>query len=231
MTPFAGFPEGKSRLISIPAQFFSELLSQIDDLGELKITLYAFWYLSHQEGPARYFTLPDLLADELFSASFGSDEEAQRAALQEALDRAVQRGTLLVGKTPSGEDVYFVNSPRGRAALHALELGKWSPESELQATAALDAERPNIFRLYEENIGPLTPLIADDLRLAEQEYPAGWIEDAMRIAVQANKRSWRYVEGILRRRKEKGADETDRQGSQESLYRYTEGNHGDIVKH
>ena len=231
MAPFDGFPEGKSRLTSLPAQFFSELLPQIDDLGELKVTLYAFWYLSHQEGTARHFTLPDLLTDELFSTSFGKDGEAQKAALQDALGRAVQRATLLAGKTASGENIYFVNTPRGRAALHALELGKWSPDGELRAPAALDAERPNIFRLYEENIGPLTPMIADDLRLAEQEYPAGWIEDAIRVAVQANKRSWRYVEGILRRRKEKGANEPDRQGSQESLYRYTAGNHGDIVKH
>jgi len=231
MAPFAGFPEGKSRLISIPTEFFTELLPQIDDLGELKITLYAFWYLAHQEGAACYFTLTDLLADELFSASFGSDEEARRTALHEALGRAARRGTLLAGKTPSGEKVYFANSPRGRAALHAMEIGKWSSESESQSPAALDAERPNIFRLYEENIGPLTPLIAEELRLAEKEYPAGWIEDAIRAAVQSNKRSWRYVEGILRRRKEKGADEPDRQGSQEDLYRYTKGKYGDIVKH
>ncbi|MGD0707553.1 MAG: DnaD domain protein [Anaerolineaceae bacterium] len=231
MTPFAGFPEGKSRQISLPAQFFSELLPQIDDLGELKVTLYAFWYLSQQEGTARYFTLPDLLADELFSTSFGKDGEAQKAALQDALGRGVQRGTLLTGKTASDENIYFLNTPRGRAARHALELGKWSPDGEQRAPAALDAERPNIFRLYEENIGPLTPMIADDLRLAEQEYPAGWIEDAIRVAVQANKRSWRYVESILRRRKEKGANEPDRPGSQEDLYRYTKGKYGDIVKH
>jgi DNA replication protein len=231
MTPFAGFPEGKSRLISLPAQFFTELLPQIDDLGELRITLYAFWYLSHQEGTVRSFTLSDLLADELFSASFGNDEGTRRTALLDALKRAIERGSLLTGKASSDEDVYFVNTPRGRAALHALEQGKWSPEGESRAPATLDAERPNIFRLYEENIGPLTPLIAADLRLAEQEYPAGWIEDAIRVAVQANKRSWRYVEGILRRRKEKGADEPDRSGSQESLYRFTEGSHGDIVNH
>jgi len=231
MAPFAGFPEGKSRLISMPAQFFTELLPQIDDLGELKVTLYAIWYLSHQEGAARYFTLSDLLADELFATSFGEDEEARRAALLDALDRAVKRGTLLAGKTNSSEAVYFVNTPRGRAALHALELGKWSPADESQAPATLDAERPNIFRLYEENIGPLTPMIADDLRLAEQEYPASWIDEAIHAAVQANKRSWRYVEAILRRRKEKGADEPDQPGSQEDLYRYTKGKYGGIVNH
>ena len=37
--PFAGFPSGKMHLTRIPAQFFSELLPQIDHLGELKVTL------------------------------------------------------------------------------------------------------------------------------------------------------------------------------------------------
>jgi hypothetical protein len=37
------------------------------------------------------------------------------------------------------------------------------------------------------------------LRDAENTYPAEWIEEAMKIAVQYNKRSWRYVESFLRR--------------------------------
>ena len=78
---------------------------------------------------------------------------------------------------------------------------------------ALDVERPNIFRLYEENIGPLTPLIAEMLRDAEKTYPADWIEEAFKIAVENNVRRWRYIEAILRpgRRKDamtKPIDET-----------------------
>jgi hypothetical protein len=45
-------------------------------------------------------------------------------------------------------------------------------------------ERPNLYRLYEENIGPLTPLVADALRDAENTYAIEWIEEAIRIAVQ-----------------------------------------------
>jgi len=58
-------------------------------------------------------------------------------------------------------------------------------------------DRPNIFILYEQNIGLLTPPIADELRQAEQTYPAGWIEEAFREAVSLNKRSWRYIRAIL----------------------------------
>jgi DnaD/phage-associated family protein len=59
-------------------------------------------------------------------------------------------------------------------------------------------DRPNIFALYEQNIGPLTPMLADLLRDAEATYPADWIADAMKIAVENNKRNWRYVEAILK---------------------------------
>jgi DnaD/phage-associated family protein len=65
-------------------------------------------------------------------------------------------------------------------------------------------ERPNVFGLYEENIGPLTPLIGDALKDAEQSYAPEWIRDAIELAVRNNKRSWSYCEAILRRWKEEG---------------------------
>jgi DnaD/phage-associated family protein len=58
-------------------------------------------------------------------------------------------------------------------------------------------ERPNVFRLYEQNIGLLTPLIADHLVDALEQYPRDWIEDAIAEAVGYNRRSWRYVQRIL----------------------------------
>ena len=59
MPSFAGFPSGKVRLTPIPGPFFSELLPEIDHLGELKVTLYAFWFLDHLEAPVRYLTYAD----------------------------------------------------------------------------------------------------------------------------------------------------------------------------
>ena len=51
--------------------------------------------------------------------------------------------------------------------------------------------------MYEDNIGLLTPIIAQELKDAELTYPADWIEDAFREAVSYNKRNWRYVQRIL----------------------------------
>ncbi len=91
-------------------------------------------------------------------------------------------------------------------------------------TSAPPAERSNLFTLYEQNIGALTPLIADMLREAEKEYPSAWFEEAFEIAVARNVRHWKYVEAILKRWKEKGKDERkNREDAVKDFKRYTEG--------
>jgi DnaD/phage-associated family protein len=65
--------------------------------------------------------------------------------------------------------------------------------------ASVQVERPNIYVLYEQNIGLLTPLLANELEDAADHYPADWVEDAFREAVQQNKRNWKYIRAILRR--------------------------------
>jgi DnaD/phage-associated family protein len=63
----------------------------------------------------------------------------------------------------------------------------------------VEIERPNIFTLYEQNIGLLLPLVAEELREAGERYPADWLEAAFREAVQQNRRSWAYIRAILKR--------------------------------
>ena len=67
-------------------------------------------------------------------------------------------------------------------------------------------ERPNIFQLYEQNIGLLQPIIAEQLQEAEDTYPAEWIEEAFTIAAEQNVRNWRYVRAILDRWLAEGRD-------------------------
>jgi len=226
--PFSGFPAGKTRLTPVPAQFFAELLPEIDHLGELKVALYAFWALDRQEEAVRYLTRADFLADERFALGLAPYD------LDDALERAVQRGILLRA-LPSGgsaaEGVYFLNSPRGRAALKAAEQGKWAPPERGQPAATLEAERPNIFRLYEQNIGPLTPLIAETLQDAERTYAADWIEEAFKMAVERNKRRWNYIQAILKSWQEEGRDQTDRRHAAKDRRRYVEGEFADFIEH
>ena len=242
MPSFAGFPSGAVHSTPVPTPFFSDLLPQIDNLGELKVTLYALWFLDQQEGPLRYLALKDLLADRRLLEGLSStpgissfeESESVRSALLDAIDRATRRGTLLRTIPPgrTAEDtIFFLNSPRGRAALQSLGHGEWMPGLEGHVQAVLELERPNIFKLYEENIGPLTPLISDALREAEADYPSDWIEDAMRKAVTANARSWRYIDKILRSWKEKGRDDQHRRDSEKDSRRYIEGELSDFVEH
>jgi DNA replication protein len=193
---FAGFPARAKGKVIIPSLFFSELLPQINDLAELKLTLYMFWALQQREGEYRYVRMRDMLADQIFMSSLDENRARAESALEGALDAAVQRGTLL-HTTSGGDELYFMNTDRGRRAVEALERGNWTPGTDAQV--GLTAERPNIFALYEQNIGALTPILSDILRDAENTYPYEWIVEAVEIAVESNKRSWRYIEAILMR--------------------------------
>jgi DnaD/phage-associated family protein len=72
-------------------------------------------------------------------------------------------------------------------------------EKDSTTTTAARAERPNIFLLYEQAFGQTIngQMLADELKDAEQEFPADWLEDAFREAVMANARNWRYVRACL----------------------------------
>lgn len=235
MSQFRGFPEGRVRFTPIPGPFFSELLPIIDHLGELKLTVYFLWRLDHLEGTFRYVRREDIASDALFMQGLDPEKERAEALLDEALDRAVQRGTLLsapVELDTGSEVLYFLNTPKGRAAVQAIVRGEWRPSGDEQMPIELALEQPNIYRLYEENIGPLTPMIADALRDAENSYPPSWIESAIRIAVESNKRSWRYVTAILESWYQQGRDERkDRRDTEKARRRYVEGEYSDHIEH
>ncbi|OQX61677.1 MAG: hypothetical protein B5M51_07425, partial [Anaerolinea sp. 4484_236] len=120
-------------------------------------------------------------------------------------EREISPKTRVATPPPEEEQhLYFFNSPQGRAAVKAIQEGNWRPGKDTSPNPSLSIERPNIFQLYEENIGPLTPLIADALRDAESIYSATWIEEAIAIAVKNNVRKWNYIEAILHSWKEEG---------------------------
>jgi DNA replication protein len=197
---FSGFSEQET-FTSIPDTFFRQLLNDISDPDELKVTLHALWRFEHMEGRTR------TLREEVFSKCV-----ADPAA---ALEKAVQRGTLLRVRKEAAA-FYFLNSPRGRAAAAAFAK-KQGGTPEGAALASLPLERPNSFKLYEENIGPLTPLIAEAIKDAEQTYNPEWVAEALEIAVLKNKRNWKYIEAILRRWKEEGhAKKQNRRDAEEA---------------
>ena len=154
-------------------------------------------YLSHNE----------LEMDKILVNSF---KEPSIHAPNQALERACARGTLLhvtvAMTTDKEEHYYFLNTPKGRMAVDSIDKGDWTPKNDPDNPISVAIERPNIFSIYEQNIGALTPLMADKLLEAEKEFPDFWLREAIRLAVENNARSWSYVDAILKRWKREGKD-------------------------
>src|SRR5712692_1975979 len=194
---FVGFPGGKVSVTPLPDLFFSELLAQIDDLAELKVTLHVFWRLAHHTAPL-CLSRSELQADAVLRRSLAVQ------SLDDALQRAAQRQSLIALRTQNKagavEHRYSANSDCGRHAAARVRSGQLKVRRDVTiAPPPAASEPPNIFTLYEQSIGLLTPLIAEQLQEAAQTYAPQWISDAFAIAAQQNKRSWRYVQAILQR--------------------------------
>ena len=209
MKQFSGFPP-KSKFTPIPNIFFSEVLPQIDDLAELKVTLHIIWALYQKRGYPRYVTYGELLSDPTLINGLKT-EGSPPELLRRSLDQAVSRGTLLhltLERKGEAQDLYFVNTDADRTAVARIESGELETGALVKAEPyQISPEQPNIFTLYEKNIGMLTPIIAEELKEAEKLYPASWIQDAFKEAVDLNKRSWRYISRILERWAAEGKDD------------------------
>jgi DNA replication protein len=233
MTQFKGFPVGKDNLTAIPNTFFSELLPLIDDLAELKVMLFCFWALPQRDIPYPYLTWTDFTDSEALMGGLSVIDGHLSAedALEQGLKSAVERGGLLavtVDNNGKALTLYFANTERGRLGAEQVKIGNWQATAHANRIAILP-ERPTIYKLYENNIGMLTPLIADELKDAEAEFGAGWIEEAIKIAVEMNKRNWRYVRAIMERWKKDGKQDESGRRSQETWEKFITGKHGDIT--
>ena len=151
---FVGFPDQKMLAVVVPDLFFVDLLPQIDDLAELKLTVYFFWLLNEKDGPLRFVRGDDLRCDEtlLNGLILESDLRSPLDVLEDALERAVARNTLIrmeVDTGPPGEgknsdgrgrhrkegaaavdghpavgDWYFLNTAKGRQSVAAIRQGR-----------------------------------------------------------------------------------------------------------
>lgn len=232
--PFRGFPPRLS-FTPIPNLFFARLLPQIDSLAEVKLILVIFWRLYQKRGALKFVTYKELMADKTLRADKDEASDSD-GALRSALESAVERGVLLhlvLERDGEREEVYFVNTEANRQAVARVQNGELSLGALPQPQPYVEEEKPNIFALYEQNIGLLTPMIAEELKEAERLYPATWIEEAFKEAVSLNKRSWRYIARILERwaTEGKGSGESGRDFKKKrDPSRYFKGKYGHLVK-
>jgi DNA replication protein len=209
MEQFKGFPAGELRFTSIPDLFFSRLLPQMDELEEIKVVLHFIW-MHHRQ--TRYaISRNELLTDETLVSSLSLLDDDVGHALDRGLSRAVSRGVLLYIQLENDDgrhDLYFLNSERGRQALTRIEEGEVGVVATSGQEVAPPQKRPNIFELYEDNIGLISPILADELKDAEATYPEEWIEDAFRVAVENNVRKWSYIRAVLERMATAGREDS-----------------------
>jgi DNA replication protein len=203
----------KTEFISLPDSFFTQIVPKIHDLTELKIVLYVTYIiLRKQEHPH-----PDIIGvtyKELKSAICRLSAELDEETLRQAVDLAIEHGTLLHSTLNINgvfEDIY---------SLPALMYRNPQPLVV------------NIFSLYEQNIGIITPMMAEELKEAKKLYPPQWIEEAFKEAVTLNKRSWKYIARILERWASEGKDDGEyrRDIKKNSSDKYVKGRYGHLVQ-
>jgi DnaD/phage-associated family protein len=218
--PFGGFDIEHSRPVSIPAAFFTDLLPKITSIDELQVTLAVFRHVAEAGGFETPIAEQALEQDKHLRYALREDgsprEPDRRIAL--GLDLALAHGAILrfVATSERSDAVwYYVNTTVNRATLSAMSRGAINAPKIVWASnhpPEVAVELPNAFRLYEQNIGPLTPLLADQIGRAIEEYPAEWIEEAIGEAVAYNRRSWRYISRILQNWTAQGKSDSDTQG-------------------
>ena len=187
--------------IKLPVNF----IARCDGLGNNAILLLLGYFdlLSQQEAASDVVELYILL-DHLPTTE---DDRWQRA-LAELLEEGLLLAYPQTIEDPQEPVLLFPATPEGTRRFKALQAGELT-KAEIQAANPLpDPSKPNIFTLYEQNIGPLTPMVAEILKADAETYPESWLRDAMQQAVSRNIRNWKYVQAILKSWQEKGRDST-----------------------
>jgi DNA replication protein len=219
--------------ISLPRALLTEVMPNLSDLSEVQVTLAVFRLINDSGGVDQPVAEIMVFRDPWLRKALrvdGSPNEPDRR-INKGLDLAVGRGTLLkvaAVHLSNSRVWYYVNTVANQVAVAAMARGAVAPQRDLwqgDRPPSIHPERPTVFRLYEQNIGLLTPLIADRLIDALETYPQDWIADAIDEAVSYNRRNWRYINRILENWAVTGrADRSAEGGSDEAHRRSHSGN-------
>ena len=235
MKQFSGFP-AKMEFTPIPNFFFSNLLPHISDMAELKTTLHVVAALYRKRGYPRFTSYSELLGDASLMSNLKGIAKSPDEVLRNALGLAAERGTfihIVLDRDGVSEDIYFLNTESNRQIVAKIQNGELKLSGLKAGGRAYveTEEQPDIFTLYEQNIGMLTPMIAEEMREAEKLYPEIWIRDAIKEAVNQNKRKWSYISAILEHWSAEGkSDGTYRRDSKKGPDKYIKGKYGHMVR-
>ncbi len=224
-----GFPD-KSKFTPVPNLLFGQLLEEVIDMWQLKCLLRLMFMLNQKKGFPRFLTWEDLISDRVLRIALSDytydhneipnhsirDHDPYVYKLANILHELDSLGLILsVDKHESIDgfsvaNAFLINNEEGRRGIKSVS-GKFDGKSGIGSqgtlnggTTVLPKDRPNIFSLYEENIGIIGHIMAEELKEAEKEYPESWLNEAFREAVIQNKRNWSYIKAILHNWTENG---------------------------
>lgn len=192
--------------IPIPIWFLRDVAPKIKDIAELQVMLACFRL---QDDPQEWSTPISemaLLDDSALQSALRRDGAVQPpdSQIRRGIELAITRSVLLqLDADVSGtepERWYLISSEANHVRLERYRTGALqlpATMSDRHESLPVEPARPGIFRLYEQNIGLVTPIIADRLVEAMELYPRSWIEEAIEAAVSYNRRNWRYIQRIL----------------------------------
>jgi DNA replication protein len=233
MTEFEGFP-AKMQFTPVPNLVFSSIFPGISNISELKVLFYIFELVYPKKGNLRYVSGKELT----YRVGASGDKDLSAELIAAALKTLTEKGIILclnIVKAERPEAIYFINTEANRLTISRIRSEEIEiPEyKQVQTVESIPAQNVDLFTLYEQNIGMLTPLIADELKEAQKLYPETWIKEAIKEAATLNKRNWRYIARILEHWSTEGKEDGTHRGNNKKNTdpdKYFRGKYGHIVR-
>ncbi|MBS96869.1 MAG: DnaD domain protein [SAR202 cluster bacterium] len=200
-----GFKFNNRNYIPIPIELTSSLLKDIDSYEEFKCTLRVFSLIFSLRPKRLWISFEELIADPVLLESIHpSNSQNKTEIIIKSIYAAKKRKTIIIREKVKDQiqnSIILINDKISNELLKRKDIGNLDNGLDLEQTDFQSSQKPqsNIYGLYEDNIGQMTPLLAEELKLAEKKYPNSWIQEAITEAVKNNIRNWKYISSILNR--------------------------------
>jgi DnaD/phage-associated family protein len=224
-----GFPRGV-QFTPVPNPLLASLLEEIDSLDELKVVLRTIHGLHKQRKVPASIGFEDLFSDRTVAAMLNASGTDLENIVESAVKSASTHGILLIVEGDSGDRRIYLNTEPVRRALvrDGIKLSpKKSRTPETWADTQAAGQKLDAITFYEQNIAPVTSLVAENIHAALEQHPEDEVLLAIRKAAEANARSWNYIAAVLRRWATEGRPEELDDGRDGTAERYIQEDRSD----